>query len=152
MAGKNRFSSPGGWIQKSDNDGLALRVRDFLVRHTDRAQTAFVAQTLGVDRAAAYAALTQLHADRMVGRRPDARGRVWWFPRTDVDLKRKERIVFALERAAGGELPTSRLGRAWGETDVDRAYAVLRYYRELGLLESTPDLALGKDAVWKIKR
>ncbi len=150
MAGNNYKRGTGGSTQGDNAATLHYKVREFL-SVTARRATAFIAQAVGADRGATYEALSQLHADRQVTRRPDDRGRVWWGARCDVGLTRKERIVFALERELSGQLSTSQLCRAFGERDLRRGYQVLDYYRTVGLLEAVAE-AIGVEAVWRMKQ
>jgi hypothetical protein len=147
--GGSRRGGNGGWTN-SDSTALNFRAREYLSEHAGRAPTTFIAKALGAGRDATYDVLTQLHADRLVTRRTDDRGRVWWGARTDVGLTRKERILFALERVATGELSTSQLCRAFGERDIRRGYQVLDYYRTVGLLETVSE-GVGTEAVWRVR-
>ena len=148
MSSEQRYGGPGGWSPTGEGASLRVRVREVFEQHPARAQTSFVARALGVGRGVVYSALVELHAARMVSRRPDGRGRVWWFPRVDVGLVRKERIVFALDRARDGQLPTSQLGRAWGETDARRAYVARRRVVR-GLSENRELRAPAMESVWR---
>lgn len=148
--GSSRRGGNGGWTTSDGPTALNFRAREYLSEHAGRAPTSLIAKALGVARDATYDALTQLHADRLVTRRLDDRGRVWWGARTDVGLTRKERILFALERA-GVPLPTSQLCRAWGEKDPARGRQVLNYYRSLGLIESVGGGIGGLEALWQAK-
>ncbi len=151
MSGNNYKRGNGGSTQSCDTSDLNFRVREFLSENSQRAPTAFIAQAIGAGRSATYEALSQLHADRLVTRRPDDRGRVWWGARVDVGLTRKERILFALERADAGQLSTKQICRAFGEYDFRRGYQVLDYYRALGLLETVGE-KIEKEAIWRVKR
>lgn len=141
----------GGWTTESPA-ALPYRAREYLSANATRAPTAFIAQAIGAERDATYDALTQLHADRLVTRRVDDRGRVWWGAREDLGLTRKERIVFALERNPKRQLTTSQLCRAFGERDYRRGYRVLDYYRTVGLLETVTEDAIGSEAIWRVKQ
>lgn len=70
-----------------------------------------------------------------------------------VELTRKERIVFALDRSKTGQLPTSKLCLAWGERDSRRGYRTLDYYRSVGLLETiSNNKRIGDEAVWMVRQ
>jgi hypothetical protein len=154
VAGINNNGRGGASKLSSDvsaGGALQFRVREYLADSSIRAPTAFVARAIGADRDATYTALSQLHSERLVMRRTDDRGRVWWAARCDVGLTRKERILFALERVDGGQLSTSQLCRSFGERDYRRGYRILDYYRTVGLLEAVNE-GVGTEAVWRVKQ
>jgi hypothetical protein len=136
--------------------------REWLLRHEvtgwfskrcGRAQASHLAADLGRSRKAIYDACLDLHEQRLLIKRTDPRGRVWFTPRPGADAfvdSRKSRIVTAL---AASSTHCRRLNCALrsASTNSVRGYEVLHYYRAQGLIESV-EAQPGREARWSLRR